>query len=305
MSGGLIHGEGRGFTSLDYIGQSSISSEGSLEKSRGSDWSRKQKRGYQRLMAHLSYWLQNDYQLLRVDLTTSKEGSIEDITYNFKRLRQMIEKSLGYQGMEYIAVKTNEGNGVLHTVLAWKPKDGERHKSFYIPQRWLSTRWGDIHLSPIVWVKPVQRKFAGSAKCIARYFAAQYLAGQRGYINMFYSWFRTFGFPLGPVWYAFKRHFGSGGYGSLYQCWAELLKGETFALKDGKFLSLLTIKDFYTRWRSGLVLGNAVLKFRYVGIDVKSLLDVCDYFYTKPLFKAFSISDMGVMYGTKTGELRR
>ncbi len=243
MQGDLIQGA-VGFTSLDNNGHISISKVENGGKLRAREWSRKQKRGYQRVRSCLSYWLENDFKVLWLTLTSSPDSDFAKLNYNFQRLRQMIEKSKGFEGLQYYRVKTFEGYGVFHVLLAWKPAKGFRN-NFWISQKWLSDKWDSIHKAHRVWIGKVY-----SERYLSKYIISQYVAEQNGYVNMSYSWRKTFGFPLVSVWYSFKQYCKDKGY-NLYKAWAELLAGGVFAVGENKFLSLDTIKGFYTRWRSG------------------------------------------------------
>ena len=78
------------------------------------EWSRKQKRGYQRIRSLLWFWEAHHFQVLWVTLSTADGGQADKLTYHHKQLRQRIERQLGYRGLEYYQVRTEEGHGVLH-----------------------------------------------------------------------------------------------------------------------------------------------------------------------------------------------
>jgi hypothetical protein len=119
-----------------------------------------------------------------VGLTTRKGGDAAKLAQNHWRLRKWIEKTLGFEGLQYVQVSTSEGGGVLHIVWAWR---GER--SFYIPQHKLSAAWGRIHGAPIVWISAMgtTRK---DCKNTARYMITQYCVEQDGFKRLSYSWDR-------------------------------------------------------------------------------------------------------------------
>ena len=167
------------------------------------EWSRKQKRGYQRIRSLLWFWECHAFQVLWVMLSTAPDGDASKLTYRHKVLRQRIERQLGYAGIEHYQVRTEEGNGVLHIFWAWRPKPGERARQFWIDQRWLSAQWEQIHGAPYVWIKAFQpgRK---SRNRLSRYVISQYVQDQCGYVNMCWSWKRSLGFPLGAVWNTLK-----------------------------------------------------------------------------------------------------
>jgi excisionase family DNA binding protein len=102
------------------------------------EWTRKQKRGYHRVRSLLWFWECHKFQVLWVTLSTAEGGNAEKLTYHHKQLRQRIERQLGYSGLEYYQVRTEEGHGVLHIFWAWRVPDGERPRHFWISQQWLS-----------------------------------------------------------------------------------------------------------------------------------------------------------------------
>lgn len=168
------------------------------------EWTRKQKRGYQRIRSLLWFWESHGFQVLWLMLSTAPGGDASQLTYRHKRLRQLAEKQLGYKGIEHYQVRTNEGHGVLHIFWAWRVEEGERARQFWVDQRWLSEQWNRIHGAPVVWVKAYKpgRK---SRNRLSRYVISQYVQDQAGYVNMCWSWKRSLGFPLGAVWEILKK----------------------------------------------------------------------------------------------------
>ena len=75
------------------------------------EWTRKQKRGYHRVRSLLWFWECHQFQVLWVTLSTAEGGDSEKLTYHHKQLRQRIERQLGFQGLEYYQVRTEEGHG--------------------------------------------------------------------------------------------------------------------------------------------------------------------------------------------------
>jgi len=79
-----------------------------------------------------------------------------------------------YGTFEYIKIRTNEGYGVLHILYVGK----------FIPQRWLSRNWNEIHQSPIVDIRATSRM-----KGLGKYVVSQYLSDQRcSFIRYSWSW---------------------------------------------------------------------------------------------------------------------
>ena len=62
-----------------------------------------------------------------VTLSTAEGGDAEKLKpYHHKQLRNRVERQLGFQGLEYYQVGTEEGHGVLHIFWAWRVPDGNR-----------------------------------------------------------------------------------------------------------------------------------------------------------------------------------
>jgi len=97
-----------------------------------------------------------------------------------------------YGMFEYIKVRTNEGNGVLHLL----------YVGGYIPQQWLSKNWAAIHQSPIVDIRAASR-----IKNLGSYVVSQYLSDQRcSFLRYSWSWNWVFkGFV--SYWKQIKRQF--------------------------------------------------------------------------------------------------
>jgi hypothetical protein len=151
------------------------------------EWTRKQKRGYHRVRSLLWFWECHQFQVLWVTLSTAEGGDAEKLTYHHKQLRQRIERQLGFQGLEYYQVRTEEGHGVLHIFWAWRVPDGERARRFWISQEWLSSQWQALHGAPVVWIKAYQPSHR-SRNRLSRYVISQYVQDQCGYVNMCWSW---------------------------------------------------------------------------------------------------------------------
>jgi hypothetical protein len=134
-----------------------------------------------------------------VMLSSAQPGGLETLTRHFQRLREEIERKLKYEGLEFLAVKTREGHGVIHGFLAWK---GDR--LFFVPQRWLSQTWERIHGARVVWVAAVKRGGTDRRR-LSKYVVNQYLANQNALVRLSSSSQRTFGFGLRRVWAEFRK----------------------------------------------------------------------------------------------------
>jgi len=166
-----------------------------------SDWTKKQKRVFQRLTSWCYEAKSRDCQLSRVDLTTAVGGPAHLLRRHLQELRRRIERNLGYKGIETFVVETSEGNGVLHMVWAW---GGDRE--FVIDQKLLSDLWATIHGAPIVFIRRMNLG-KDSIRRVGRYFALQYLSDQRGaLVRMSWSWKRS-RFAIGKAWAFMIREF--------------------------------------------------------------------------------------------------
>lgn len=105
-----------------------------------SSWSFKQRGTYQRLLSGLVRAKALDRQVRFMTLTSSSWNELDS---HFQVLRKRIRRVFGK--LDYIKFRTNEGYGALHVVYAGP----------YVPQRWLSRNWEEIHGARIVDVRKV------------------------------------------------------------------------------------------------------------------------------------------------------
>jgi hypothetical protein len=124
-------------------------------------WSTKQKRAYHRVKSGVRLSSLLNIPIQHWVLTTSNQGKHRNLSSDYQALRKRVKRKFGID-LSYFCVRTNEGNGVLHLVI--------RNKSF-IPQRWLSKQWSEIHQSPYVYIKR-------PPKHIANYVVSQYVSAQ-------------------------------------------------------------------------------------------------------------------------------
>jgi hypothetical protein len=190
-------------------------------------------------MSFLTFWQAHGYMVLWVMLSSAFPGGLETLTRHFQRLREEIERKLGYEGLEFFAVKTREGNGVLHCYLAWK---GAR--LFYVPQPWLSQTWERIHGARVVWVQKVKLG-KGHRSRLSRYIVSQYLANQDALVRVSSSWRRTFGFGLRRVWDEFRKRTPRVGWTAL---WTDLLAGGRITVGSTEVWSLESIRANWLVW---------------------------------------------------------
>ncbi len=163
-------------------------------------WTRQQKRCYRNILSWMSLKIGEGKQLLRVDLTSVKDGGW-CLSEKLQMLRRMAEKEFGYE-IEYFKVETSEGYGVLHMVWAITVRS---KKAAWIPQKWLSDAWKDLTGASVVWIGRLgaqsvkkggkfvryrKRSVKEHIRSIARYFAGQYMAGQEAIVRTSYSYKR-------------------------------------------------------------------------------------------------------------------
>jgi len=223
--------------SLDIYGQ--ITTKSTLTPNSTSTrkaWTRKQKRSYQRLMSLLGFWVWNGYQILFICLTSSPESDPNSLNSSFAVLKQRIERALGFKNIEHLLIKTSEGYGVYHGFLAYKPKKGERSKSFFIPQNWLSDQWADIHKAPVVWIKRVRANNLSRKKlsryCVSQYCVNQYRDGECALVRISWSWKRGLGGALVKTWNGIREFYkGWGKRGAALDVWERVLKCETVIMR--------------------------------------------------------------------------
>lgn len=210
-------------------------------------WSRQQKRAYHRSMSCLTYWNEHGYQTRWIMLSSKHvtgekptKEALATLSPDFEKLRQMIERRLGYEGVEFLKVITAEGGGVIHAYIAWS---GAR--LFYVPQRWLSAAWNKIHGARYVWISEVKTGKA-HRRNLSHYIVSQYVASQDDFVRCDYSYRRTFRFPLVKVWGEFKKYFGGVCLSSM---WYLLMSGAEVPTTRGDVWSLQSIRGNYEAWR--------------------------------------------------------
>ena len=154
-----------------------------------STWTPKQKRLYHRLLSGFKKRT-NGERIRFMTLTTSDYCDYYSLGKHWSALQMRIIRR--FKRFRYIKIMTCEGYGVLHIVF-----DGT-----YIPQKWLSTAWREIHDSPIVDIRSLPRT---DNKRLARYLISHYLTKQ-SYMRMSWSWSWVYrGFV--SRWNSLKQHY--------------------------------------------------------------------------------------------------
>jgi len=127
-------------------------------------------------------------------LTSSPESVGRSLNADFRALKMRIYRKYHFK-MKYWKIRTNEGNGVLHIVFRGK----------YIPQKWLSTQWAEIHRSSIVDIRSLYETRKGLTG-IVFYLVGNYLAKQ-SFERM--SWGYSWVFPgFVKKWKGFIEKYG-------------------------------------------------------------------------------------------------
>lgn len=144
--------------------------------------SKKEKRAFHRMVTGLSIANYRKERMRFLTLTTATKVK-QNITESFDTLKKRIMRAkkekdgfIGFKFNRYFKLKTAEGNGVFH-ILYW---------GRYIPQKWLSKTWNEIHQSPIVDIREIKHR-KGRIHGIVHYLLTNYLTRQP-IIRMSYGW---------------------------------------------------------------------------------------------------------------------
>jgi hypothetical protein len=129
-------------------------------------YSKKQRRAFQRLMSGLTVGKSQNQRLRFMTLATRDQandvGFDKKLNDHFRALKMRIYRKNSFK-MKYWKVRTNEGNGVLHIVSRGK----------FVPQKWLSSQWADIHKSPIVDIRSLYETQRGLTETSRRHAIAR------------------------------------------------------------------------------------------------------------------------------------
>jgi hypothetical protein len=135
-----------------------------------------EKRRFHRLISGLTIGINKDERMRFMTLTTAKNVS-NNINNSFDVLKMRILREFHWTFNKYFKVKTAEGNGVLHIV----------YRGQFIPQKWLSQQWVDIHHSPIVDIREIHWK--NGVIPLTNYLITNYLCGKGQKVErMSYGW---------------------------------------------------------------------------------------------------------------------
>jgi hypothetical protein len=169
-------------------------------------YTKKQRRAFQRLMSGLTVGKSRSERLRFLTLTSSPASVGRDLNADFRALKMRIYRKFHFK-LKYWKIRTNEGNGVLHIIFRGR----------YIPQRWLSHAWLEIHKSPIVDIRSLYENRKGLTG-IAFYLIDNYLSKQ-SFERM--SWGYSWVFPAFVT--SWKRLIGKYGFKQALFLWNRLL----------------------------------------------------------------------------------
>lgn len=200
------------------------------------EWSCKQKRAYHRVKSGVRLSQLTATPIKHIVLTTSLDAKDRNLCNDFQVLRKRVLRKFNVD-IPYFCVRTNEGNGVLHLVV---------RTNAYIPQRWLSSAWSEIHDSPYVFIKR-------PPKHIANYVVSQYVSSQESSFvrcSWSHSWVCS-GFVR--IWHdiknrsrihgAWRHNLYSGGF---YRS----INFDYAMLEWDKFLTNLSNDSSYDYWKA-------------------------------------------------------
>jgi len=160
------------FTSLDNMLRNSPLDDKNFV--RVSDWGKKQRHGYHRVLSGVKKAIYNGERLRF--LTLSNKTWNERLNQDFQALKQRVRRA-GYR-FQYWKCRTSEGGGVLHIV----------YRGDFIPQNYLSEMWYQI--TGDSYIVDIREINYDDYKRVARYVVSQHLtAGQGGfYVRSSWSW---------------------------------------------------------------------------------------------------------------------
>jgi len=132
---------------------------------------------YSALRSRLSIWAACGWSVRWVNLTSSLSSDRKKLMPHFICIREYMARRLEVP-VEYAGVRTKEGNGVLHVLMAAKVKRGKAWSTACSPM-WLSDAWGRLHGAPVTWIKEVKLDTVDRLR-LSRYMVTQYMAHGQG-----------------------------------------------------------------------------------------------------------------------------
>ena len=174
--------------SLSPFGNSSSLDTNRQNVPKSNSWSKKQKRAFHRILSGFHRADGQNQKIRFMTLTTAKYEDYRRLNADFQVLRKRAKRKLGLK-IDYFKIKTNEGFGVLHCLT----------KGGFLPQRWLSQQWHQIHGAKIVDI----RGCFGKSKRLTNYLVKAFYSSKQTFERMSWSWGWVFKGFVG-YWETFK-----------------------------------------------------------------------------------------------------
>jgi hypothetical protein len=136
-------------------------------------WSKKQKRAFHRILSGFHRANGRNERIRFMTLTTAKYEDYSRLNADFQVLRKRAKRKLNLK-LDYFKIRTNEGFGVLHCLT----------KGGFLPQKWLSRNWQEIHGAKIVDI----RGCFGKGKRLTNYLVKAFYSSKQSFERMSWSW---------------------------------------------------------------------------------------------------------------------
>lgn len=175
---------------------------------KGPFWSKKRRRFFQRAMSGIELAFTNKEEVRFLTLTSSPR-SPEDIRRSWRTMVKRIRRKIGR--FDYLAVKefTKAGRSHIHALYRGK----------YLPQRWISDTWHQIHKANIVYIEKVY----GDRRRVSNYLG-KYLSKELS-SKYWVSWDWIFRGSVG-VWNQVLKIHVQKGLQNAVRVWTDFLQGK-------------------------------------------------------------------------------
>lgn len=154
--------------------------------------SRKQIKLKEKLNLSMKYWFHHQLHVCWLTLTSSPESQDagKDIWQSWKQMVLMFKREFSVQ-IEYCAIQTDEGYGVLHIFLV-------TDKRLPKVQKLISEKWLIYHLAHRVWINEMVDKGNEDAEKVTWYAVTQYASSGQGSHFIKAMWSRFSFLPIRP-----------------------------------------------------------------------------------------------------------
>jgi len=139
-----------------------------------SDWSRRQKRFYQRTMSGIEFHRVRGHSLKFLTLTSAPASSPDRIHRAFSCLVKRIRRIFG--SFEYICTRELTKSGLVHLHLIFS--------GAWIHQHWVSRIWNELHGAPIVFIEKVRGGSSRLGRYLVKYLGKEHDSNGR----FWWSW---------------------------------------------------------------------------------------------------------------------